>query len=620
MANLGKEPIRNRADLEQFASDMTLAQRLPERCVLDVFKERAAQCPTDTAITMLMTGEVDEKPRRVSYSELLGLIRRAANMFSDLGGPAPGVAYMLPSLVETHVTLWGAETAGYAVPINFLLQPDSIVELLKASDVKILVALGPHPKLDIWQKALRLRDMLPELTLVRVSPPEQPVEDGVVDFGAGLKAQPDDYLVFGDSRGDDDVAAYFHTGGTTGIPKLVAHTHRGQLTSTLGGAAMCGYGPEDVLTATLPLFHVAGTIVGGLSAFMAGVELLIMTPAGLRNPTVVNNFWKLVSQHNATLVGGVPTAIGAVLRVPVGDNDLSTLRAGLTGAALLPPAVGRRFKEVTGCHLFEIYGMTESQGLVSIDPLSGPGAIGSVGWPLPYTRVDVLRIGADGDLGEPCVAEEIGVITVRGDHVSPGYRGHNHSDGVFANGLLNSGDLGYKDDEGRVYIAGRSKDLIIRSGHNIDPAMIENAMSTHPEVALAAAVGMPDSYAGELPVCFVELRPGAKVSVEDLKSHAEATIDERPAWPKQFFIVEAIPLTTVGKIYKPSLRCDAAHSFVSNLVHNELGLSKAQVTVTAGGVRGMRVVVELEKTNKSFEMIVETALADYLFEAEVRTL
>ena len=243
-----------------------------------------------------------------------------------------------------------------------------------------------------------------------------------------------------------------------------------------------------------------------------------------------------------------------------------------------------------------------------------------MGWPLPYTRVDVLRIGADGDLGEPCVAEEIGVITIRGDHVSPGYRGHNHSDGVFANGLLNSGDLGYKDDEGRVYIAGRSKDLIIRSGHNIDPAMIENAMSTHPDVALAAAVGMPDSYAGELPVCFVELRPGAKVSVEDLKSHAEATIDERPAWPKQFFIVEAIPLTTVGKIYKPSLRCDAAHSFVSNLVHNELGLSKAQVTVTAGGVRGMRVVVELEKTNKSFEMIVETALADYLFEAEVRTL
>ena len=207
MANLGKEPIRNRADLEQFASDMTLAQRLPERCVLDVFIERAAQCPTDTAITMLMTGEVDEKPRRVSYSELLGLIRRAANMFSDLGGPAPGVAYMLPSLVETHVTLWGAETAGYAVPINFLLQPDSIVELLKASDVKILVALGPHPKLDIWQKALRLRDMLPELTLVRVSPPEQPVEDGVVDFGAGLKAQPDDYLVFGDSRGDDDVGS-----------------------------------------------------------------------------------------------------------------------------------------------------------------------------------------------------------------------------------------------------------------------------------------------------------------------------------------------------------------------------------------------------------------------------
>jgi fatty-acyl-CoA synthase len=327
-----------------------------------------------------------------------------------------------------------------------------------------------------------------------------------------------------------------------------------------------------------------------------------------------------VAQYRATLVGGVPTAIGAVLQVPVGDNDISALRAGLTGAALLPPAVGKRFKEVTGCNLHEIFGMTEASGLVSIDPLSGPSSVGSVGWPLPYTQVDVFRLNADGNLGEICAANEIGVIVVRGDHVSPGYRDPDHNEGVFENGILNSGDLGYKDEQNRVYIAGRSKDLIIRSGHNIDPAMIENAMSTHPAIALAAAVGLPDAYAGELPVCFVELRPGVEASVEVLQAHAQNTIDERPAWPKQIFIVETIPLTTVGKIYKPSLRCDATKLMVTGLVQNDLDLPDASVDVVDGGARGMQVTVTLAKADRSSALAVEKALAAYLFEARVRML
>jgi len=620
MADLGSGVIQNQADLRRFEAELTLEQRLPERSILDVFITSAARQPDATAITMLMSGAPDEQPRRVSYGQLLGMIRRAANMFSSLAGDAPSVAYMLPSLIETHVSLWGAETAGYAVPINFLLQPDSIAELLKASDAKILVALGPHPQLDIWQKALQLREQIPDLVLVRVSPPDTPIEDGVVDFGSALMAQPDDRLIFGAPRRDDDVAAYFHTGGTTGVPKLVAHTHRSQLVATFGGASMCGYTPDDIVTATLPLFHVAGTIVSGLSAFMAGTELLIMSPGGLRNPAIVEGFWRLVGQYKATLVGGVPTAIGAVLQVPVGDNDISSLRVGLTGAALLPPAVGKLFKEVTGCNLHEIFGMTEASGLVSIDPLRGPGGVGSVGWPLPYTQVDVLRLDADGGLGEVCAVDEIGVITIRGDHISPGYRDPDHNDGVFNEGVLNSGDLGYKDEQGRVYIAGRSKDLIIRSGHNIDPAMIENAMSTHPAVAVAAAVGMPDSYAGELPVCFVELLAGVEASDVDLHAHAQTTIDERPAWPKQIHVVETIPLTTVGKIYKPSLRCEAAKLKVSDVVHNELGLTDAVVEAVDGGARGMRVTVTLNGNQHASAPALEKLLAGYLFEAKVIVL
>ncbi len=617
MAQLSDQPIRTGDDLRRFESEMTLDQRLPERSVLDVFVNAAERAPDRTAITMVMTGEPDEEPRRVTYGDLLGLIRRAANLFHSLGGPRPAVAYMLPNLIETHATLWGAEAAGYAVPINFLLQAEHIAGLLKASGARILIALGPHRALDIWQKALQLKDQVPGLTVIRVAPPGTPPEDGVLDLHTELMTQPGDHLTFGEPGRDDDVAAYFHTGGTTGTPKLVAHRHRGQLVAALGGAALGDYRPTDTLTATLPLFHVAGTIFCGLSGFMAGLELLIMSPGGLRTPAMVAGFWRLVAQYKATLVGGVPTGLGAVLEVPPGDADISAVRAGLTGAALLPPAVGKRFRETTGHNLFEVYGMTEASGLISIDPLAGDCGIGSVGWPLPYTEVTVRRLGADGRPAEPCDVDEIGVVTVKGDHVSPGYRDPSHDAGVFEDGMLDTGDLGYVDADGRLYLSGRTKDLIIRSGHNIDPVMIENAMATHPAVALAAAVGQPDAYAGELPVCFVQLREGASVDVDELREHAQETIGERPAWPRRFYIVDTIPLTTVGKIYKPQLRRDAAAELVTELVRTQFDLPNAEVQAIDGGHRGLRIVVTLPGADASAVAAVEQALAAFLFEAEV---
>jgi fatty-acyl-CoA synthase len=617
MPILSNRPLRTREDLMLFEAELTLEQRLPERSIYDVFTASAASHAEHTAVTMLMTGAPDEQPRRVSYRQLLALVRRAANLFVSLGGPHPGVAYMLPSLVETHATLWGAETSGYAVPINFLLQTEPIAELLKASGASILVALGPHPVLDIWQKALRLHQQLPDLTLLRVAPPGTPAEERVLDFHAALMAQPDDRLVFGAPGRDDDVAAMFHTGGTTGTPRLVKHTHRGQLAAALGGAVLANYRPSDVMIANLPLFHVGGTIFTGLSALMAGVHLLVMSPSGLRSPTMVSGFWHIAARYGTTLVGAVPTALGAVLEVPLDGADLGTVRAGFCGAASLPPAVGQRFRQVTGRDLHEVYGMTEASGIISVDAVGSEGGAGSVGWALPYTEVVVRRLAADGSLGEPCAADEIGVITVRGPTISPGYQNPAHDAGVFDHGVLNTGDLGYSDQQGRIHIAGRVKDLIIRSGHNVDPLMIENAMAKHPAVALAAAVGLPDAYAGELPVCYVALRPGVSVSEDELHEHVRRCITERPAWPRQIFIVDTIPVTNVGKIYKPQLRCDAATRVVTRILHEELALPEAHVQVSEGGRRGMRVTVTLPEGCRSAVPALEQALAAYLFETQV---
>jgi len=306
-------------------------------------------------------------------------VRRAANLFTTLGGARHGVAYMLPSLVETHATIWGAETAGYAVPINFLLQTEHVAALIEASGAKILVALGPHPVLDIWSKALALRERIPGLTLLRVAAPGTPLEAGVLDFHRALMAQPDDRLVFGAAGQDDDVAAYFHTGGTTGTPKLVAHTHRSQLVAALGGVVLGDMREDDILTGTLPLFHVGGTIFCALSVFMAGSSLLVMSPGGLRNPAMVQGFWRLVARHRASLVGAVPTSVGAVLESPLEGADLAAVRAGFCGAASLPPATRERFRQVTGKNLFEVYGMTEASGLIAIDAVAGGGGGGSVG-------------------------------------------------------------------------------------------------------------------------------------------------------------------------------------------------------------------------------------------------
>lgn len=611
-------PLRSLEDIARFEAEMPIEDRLPGSSVFDVFLDAAEKHGDRTALTMLMTGSPDEQPRRVTYSELLGLVRQAANLFSTLGGENPGVAYMLPTLVETHATLWGAETAGYAVPINFLLQVDQIAELLKASDAKILVAMGPHPQLDIWEKAIELRKEVPGLTLVQVAPPGGAGSEDIVNFHEATTKQPSDRLIFEAAGSGDEVAAYFHTGGTTGVPKLLAHTHSGQLAAALGGAALSNFSSDDVGTGTLPMFHVAGTIYIGLSCFIAGAEIVLMSPAGLRNPTMVTEFWRICERHGVTIGGGVPTSIGALLEVPIDGADIARMHSGLTGAASLPAPVRKRFTEVTGKSLNEVYGMTEASGLIAINPFAAEGGEGSVGYGLPYSKLRIRHLNADGSLGEDCAPNEVGVLTVRGPNVSPGYRNAEQNEGVFVDGELNSGDLAYLDEDSRVHIAGRSKDLIIRSGHNIDPLMIEEAMQNHPAVALAAAVGAPDEYAGELPVCFVMLRPGETATESDLRAHAEAEIAERPAWPKDIYIVDAIPMTSVGKIFKPDLRCEATSRLVKQVLQGWDGLEESLVEVSAGGRRGMTVTVTVPNESQGSIEALQQKLGAYLFEADVR--
>jgi len=609
-------PVATLNDVVKFETEKTLAQRYDARSVYDIFAKSAARHPDRTALTMLMTGADDETPRRVTYSQMLNGVTRAANFFASLGGRGVGVAYILPSLVETHFTLWGAETAGYAVPINFLLQAQNIADLVRAADAKILVALGPHPQLDIWEKAVAVGKLLPDIKLVQVSLSDAPLPEGVSGFGPGLKAQDGSRLTFGQARGGDDVAAYFHTGGTTGSPKLVTHTHGNQISAAFGGTVLQDLNETDVITNGLPLFHVAATISCGLSFFIAGANVLVLSPAGMRNPVIIKNFWKIVERYRATVIGGVPTALAALLNVSV-NADISSARFSISGASLLPRAVALQFQKMTGTTIHEILGMTETGGLVSMDPAAAEPVLGSVGIRLPYTKVVVRKLGADGSLSEACAPHEVGVMTVSGPNVTPGYKDARQNSGALRDGYLDSGDLAYTDEQGRLFIAGRSKDLIIRSGHNIDPVLIEDALQSHPAVALAAAVGQPDKYAGELPVCYVALKPGTSATPDELKSFAEPLIAERPAWPKQIIVIDVIPVTSVGKIFKPQLRIDAVQRLVEQAVTEAVGSGGALIDVAAGGKRGIDVTVTLPLAQVGHQAAVEKALEGYLFDHKV---
>ncbi len=531
----------------------------------DIFHDAADQHGDQIAFRHLQSGEPDEKPRLVSYRDMHANIARTANLLRDMGAtPGTAVGLMLPGLPETQWLIWGAETAAAAFPINFLLSAEHIATLLAVANCSVLAALGPLAGTDIWSKALAVRKMMggdaPALLQV----------GGIADAASGARLFGEALGVFPDSLdfvpphdGAAATAAFFHTGGTTGAPKLVRHTHRNQLAAAFGFAYAADLAPGDVLTNGFPLFHVAGTICCSLAPFMTGATVLNLTPAGFRNPRMISDYWRLIERHKVTVAGGVPTALAAVAQVPVDGADLSSLRCGYTGGSLTPRSAALAFEAATGRRLHEVYGMTETAGVIAVERCAGSHEIGTVGHPAPFVECRVLRLDPDGSPGANCADGESGVLVVRGETVTPGYRDPQHDRSAFTvDGWLITGDLAVMAPDGRLTITGRSKDLIIRSGHNIDPAMIEEAALSFPGVTAAAAVGQPDRYAGELPVLYVAGMPGAAPNVDALKAHVAASVAERPAAPKQVFLVNELPLTAIGKIYKPALRADAARRMV----------------------------------------------------------
>lgn len=568
----------NMADRNAIQEEMAWDERDLPKTTFELLSRTADAHGTRNAVSFQLQSSPTDPCETFSWNELRDKSTQAANLFRSLGvGETDVVAYILPNCNETILAYLGGQIAGIVNPINPLLEPEQIAAILRETNAKVVVTLRPFPKTDLAQKtaeAVALApnvqtilevDLLRYLTglkkfIVPLIRPKMSVahKAKVMNFNAEL-AKQSTTLAFADSDGDR-VAAYFHTGGTTGMPKVAQHRYSGIVYNAWLGARLL-FTEKDVQICPLPMFHVFAAIVSLGASLGSGAHVVFPTPQGYRGDGVFDNFWKLVERHKVTFMITVPTAMSALMQRKV-DADISSLRLAFCGSAPLPLELYRRFEEAAGVTICEGYGLTEATCLVSINPPDGEKRVGSIGLPFPYTDVRIVSVATQLD----CAVDEIGEICV----ASPGvYDGKTYTEkaknaDLFYPGegsplgpsvqYLRTGDLGRIDADGYLWITGRAKDLIIRGGHNIDPAEIEEALAGHEAVAFAGAIGQPDAHAGEIPCAYVELVDGAEVDVDELMSFAKDRIHERAAHPKHLDILDELPKTAVGKVFKPALR------------------------------------------------------------------
>jgi fatty-acyl-CoA synthase len=586
-------------------------ERIAAVSTFDAVKIGASHNPDSPALQFLPNADPNEPALVISHSQFLSKVIQATNMFGALGiGPNDVVSFLLPLVPQYFYGLIGAETAGIANPVNSLLEPHQLAEILQAANTKVLVALGPMPGSDIWDKVELIRAQLPALkAIVQVNlgpahtdaEPTQGSQESqpVFDFEALCNSNPADRISVARTIAPDDTAAYFHTGGTTGTPKLVRHSHENQVYQAWVINLMLASAPGGNILFGLPLYHVGGALTQCLSSLAGGGSVVILSPSGWRNPSSVRNVWKLMERFKPTVFGGVPTVLAAAAAIPVGDADTSSIKVISGGGSAIPVAVAKTLQERFKAPVLEVYGMTETASVHTISYIDRELRLGSVGQAVPYSQIKIVRLDSDGRYSGDCAVNEIGVVAMAGPGVFTGYLNDIHNEGAFVlPGWVNSGDLGRLDPEGYLWLTGRAKDLIIRGGHNIDPMPIEELLYQHAEVGLAALVGQPDAYAGELPVAYVQLKPGATVSAGELLDYLRSKTPERAAVPVAVHIIEAIPLTGVGKVFKPQLRWEATQRVFTEAVQAlaEQGIT-CQVSVGADGTHGTLASVSVQTTS-----------------------
>ncbi len=347
---------------------------------------------------------------------------------------------------------------------------------------------------------------------------------------------------------ENDLAVLQYTGGTTGVPKGAMLTHQNLTVNSLhikAWATNLSDGGERFMC-ILPLFHVfAMTTVMNFGIDTGGVIILLPR-------FELDQALKLIHATKPTVMPGVPTIDNAMMNHPkIKKFDLSSLKFCISGGAALPIEVKRGFEAASGCKLVEGYGLSETSPVVTCNPIDGPVKEGSIGLPMPATRLSLRDLE---DPSKEVPLGEKGEICVAGPQVMKGYWNKpEETEKAFVGEFFRTGDVAYMDEEGFTFIVDRIKDLIICSGYNVYPRQVEEAIYEFPAVEEVTVVGIPDDYRGEAPKAFIKLKEGESATAEEILDFLKDKLS-KIEMPAEIEFRDELPKTMIGKLSKKELR------------------------------------------------------------------
>jgi long-chain acyl-CoA synthetase len=491
---------------------------------------------------------------RLTYAQVDGAANMVANLLVSRGiQPGDKVALSCANLPYFTIVYYGILKAGATVvPLNVLLKAREVAYHLDDADAKAYFCFEGTAELPIGREGyagFQQAEGCESFLMITVDAAAASPIEGTETMGAAMASQPPTFETVGTD--EDDTAVILYTSGTTGQPKGAELRHRNMRDNALAGADLFGASAErpDTYLCVLPLFHSFGQTVIQNGAFAFGGSVVMLPRFDARAALAV------MGKENVTFFAGVPTMywglLGALDESVDVDRLAGNLRVAAAGGSALPVEVHKDFERRFGVTILEGYGLSETSPVASFSPYGQPARPGSIGVPMPGVEMKLLQTGSWEEV--PDGPDEIGEIAIKGHNIMKGYYNRPEAtDEVIRDGWFRSGDLGRRDEDGWYYIVDRSKDMIIRGGYNVYPREIEEVLMTHPDVSLAAVVGVPHESHGEEIKAYVILNPGATVTSDELVEWGKQEMASYK-YPRLVSIVDSLPMTATGKILKREL-------------------------------------------------------------------
>lgn len=551
--------LRNAAERHtwegSYPAGVDWAEPIPARPLYSIFDEAVAQFAGRPCVDFL--------GRRYTYGEISDLVNRAAKGFQRLGvARGTRVGLCLPNSPYYLVCYFAVlKLGGIVVNFNPLYVERELATQIIDSQTEIMVTLDLAA---LYDKVAKMFDQagLGQIVVCRMAdilPQPKRLLFSVLKRGelAAIPADPRN-VRFADLTENDgryqpvdvdpgEVAVLQYTGGTTGVPKGAMLTHANLLANTV---QVFRWFPglqrgEERLLGVLPFFHVfAMTVVMNLG-IAAGAELILLPRFELEM------LLKTIHKRRPTLFPGVPTIYTAINNAPtLKKYDVSSIKFCISGGAPLPVEVKHEFEKLTGCNLVEGYGLTEASPVTNCNPIGGIDKAGSIGIPLPGT---IIEIRSPDDPGKLMPTGEKGEVCVIGPQVMAGYwKRPDDTAKTIVDGRLRTGDIGYMDRDGYVFLVDRIKDVILCGGYNVYPRNVEEAIYLHPAVVEVIVIGVPDAYRGQAPKAFVRLRDDATCTEKELKDFLADKLSKIEL-PREIEFRAELPKTMIGKLSKKEL-------------------------------------------------------------------